>query len=232
MCGRFAMRSAMEILAAEFAIEEELADPGIRYNRAPSQQIPIVVRGSAGNKLVTMHWGLIPSWAKDPGIGNRLINARSETAATKNSFRAAFRKRRCLVIADGFYEWRKGPGGKQPHFITPGDGKPFGIAGLWETWSDPDGSLILSATILTTEPNELMQPIHDRMPCVIRLADRETWLDPANQDADAVKPFLDPYEWDGWEVYRVSERVNSPDNEGADLIERQGGGLQQTTLIG
>ena len=157
-----------------------------------------------------LHWGLVPSWADDPKIGNRMINARAETAADKPSFRTAMRRRRCLIVADGFYEWQTIGKRRQPMYIHMRDGRPFAFAGLWESWEGADHSALESCTILTTSANDLVRPIHDRMPVIIAPADYARWLDPAVQQAEPILPLLRPYPAEEMEAYAVSTRVNSP----------------------
>jgi putative SOS response-associated peptidase YedK len=189
-----------------------------RYNVAPSQDIAIVRRRAdgEGRELAQVRWGLIPFWAKDAKIGYKMINARAETVATASSSREAFKRRRCLVLADGFYDWQAVPGqtAKQPILITLQSGEPFAFAGLWETWKSPEGPL-QSATIVTTEPNALMRPIHNRMPVLLDAADHNTWLDPADpRGPELLRPCPDD-----WLTTRpVSTAVNSPKNEGEELI--------------
>ena len=192
-----------------------------RYNIAPTQPIA-AVRISPGNKqreLTHFHWGLIPFWAKDIKIGSKMINARSETAAEKPSFRNAMRYRRCLVPADGFYEWQKVDGRKQPVRIQRKDGGLFAIAGLWEQWQGQDGSEIESCTLLTTQPNELLSQVHNRMPVILNPDDFDLWLDISAQNASAVQHLLRPYPGDEMRYYPVSTYVNSPYNDGPGCIE-------------
>ena len=173
MCGRFVLFS----LDDYFNIDESLVDIDPNYNVAPSQEIFVIVRDNGKNILDKYHWGLVPFWAKDKKIGNRLINARMETVAEKPAFRAAFKYRRCLIPANGFYEWKKEDGGKQPYFITTKPDKPFAFAGLWETW-DKEDTPYKSALIITTEASESIQPLHNRMPVVLKKEFHEKWLDP------------------------------------------------------
>ena len=176
MCGRFALLTPGQELAAQFGVTLAIA-VAPRYNIAPTQPVLAVRLAHDGEtrEATSLRWGLIPSWSKDVSIGSRLINARSETAAEKPSFRAAFKRRRCLIPASGFYEWQRRNGGKQPVYIHSTEGAAFGLAGLWETWQAPDGGAIESCTILTTTPNEMMAPIHNRMPVII---EPPSWLDP------------------------------------------------------
>ena len=219
MCGRFSLFSPGELISRHFGvtIDHDL-DP--RYNIAPTQPVAAVrlTQDSAAREFTYLTWGLIPSWAKDPKIGSRMINARSETAAEKPSFRAAFKRRRCLIPATGFYEWQRLGERKQPMFIHAADGNPFGLAGLWEIWHSPDGSVVHSCTILTTEPNELMAPIHNRMPVIIEPEDYSMWLDPGPSPQDALH-LMRPYPAQMMEAYPVSTAVNNPRNENPQCIE-------------
>lgn len=220
MCVRFTQRKSPKTIAKAFKLDDlPLFDP--RYNVAPSQPIAAVIRTaeSKGRQFRTLKWGLIPHWAKDPAIGNRMINARSETAATKPSFRSAFKHRRCLVIADGFYEWQQQEKGKQPFFIRMNDERPFAFAGLWEHWQEPEGTEIESCAILTTQANRLMEPIHDRMPVILPPEDYDEWLDPAVQKADDVSPLLKPYQQEDLITYPVSTYVNRPDHDSPTCVE-------------
>ncbi len=225
MCGRFTLRSNLNLILQQFELDE-VPDLTPRYNIAPTQSVPAIRATETGRSLTMLRWGLIPSWSKDEKMGNRLLNARSETAAEKPSFRTAFRRRRCLVVADGFYEWKKsGPTKrpvKQPYFIHRGDDRPFAFAGLWETWRGPRGAElptpIESCTILTTEPNELMQSIHDRMPVILSPEDYAMWLDPSFEGIDALQSLQRPYPSDELIATPVSTFVNSPRNEAAECI--------------
>lgn len=220
MCGRFTLTHPDQDLALQFDLPE-IPDLQPRYNIAPTQPVAAVrvAPESAVRELALLHWGLIPFWAKDPKIGSRMINARSETAAEKPAFRAAFRRRRCLVVADGFYEWQKLNGGKQPFYIRLHDGKPFAFAGLWEHWEGPDGAVIESCTLLTTEPNDVIRPLHNRMPVILQARDYDLWLDPEVQQAEQLQPLLGPYLPGGMEAYPVSRWVNSPRNDDPRCIE-------------
>jgi len=197
-----------------------------RYNIAPSQPIAVVpnlpVKENQKPRLDFYVWGLIPSWAKDPDIGNRMINARSETLSEKPSFKNAYRRRRCLILADGFYEWKKenqdGRAIKVPNYIRMKSGDPFAFAGLWELWNAPDGSQVYSATIITTEPNELLRPIHNRMPVILPQEQYQTWLSPDEADAASLQPLLAPYPAEQMTAYAVSRQVNNPANETEELI--------------
>lgn len=219
MCGRYTLSTRPEVIAEMFGVVEvPRIEP--RFNIAPTQSVPVVREDARrGERSVALlHWGLIPSWAEDPRIGNKMINARSETVVSKPSFRSAFKSRRCLVVTDGFYEWRKTPGGKQPYLIRRPDASPFAFAGLWEFWRGA-GEPIESCTILTTEANELMRPLHDRMPVILAPESYEAWLDPSNKDTDRLQELLVP-EPDGKLVaFPVSKRVNSPSNDDPSLVE-------------
>jgi putative SOS response-associated peptidase YedK len=167
-----------------------------------------------------LRWGLIPSWADDPGIGSRMINARSETVAEKPSFRRAFKKSRCLMLADGFYEWRKENGGKQPYYVWMKNGGPFAFAWLWESWNKDEGGGIHSCAIITTDANDLMTEIHYRMPVIMPPEYYELWLDPAVREPEELLPLLEPFPAADMEAYPISLRVNSPSNDGPDCVER------------
>lgn len=216
MCGRYLLRAPLDLLQRAFRFGER---PNLapRYNIAPTQTVPIVrrARGGEGRELALVRWGLVPAWAKDLSIGSRMINARAEGIATKPAFRAAFKARRCLVPADGFYEWAKLDGRKQPMLIRLRSGEPFAFAGLWEIWRSPDGPLETCA-IVTTEPNAVTAPIHNRMPVILDPDDYNRWLDPSRPGGEELlRPC--PAEW--LEAYPVSPKVNSPRNDAAELIE-------------
>jgi putative SOS response-associated peptidase YedK len=225
MCGRFTLTASVRDLAPLFdATEGDLPEVHRHYNIPPTVQILAVrqLPGHAGRQLVTLRWGLIPSWAKDPAIGNRLINARADTAADKPSFRTAFRRRRCLILADGFFEWKKEGSTKQPYCMRLRDGKPFAFAGLWEHWHGPDDTPVESCTILTTDANDLLRPIHDRMPVILEVGAYATWLDPLQTDAAKVQPLLRPYPPDHMIAYPVSSLVNNARNDDPRCLEPQG----------
>jgi putative SOS response-associated peptidase YedK len=219
MCGRFTLITSGEAIAEQFHLPQ-VPELTPRYNVAPSQPVAAVRRSShnGGRELALFQWGLVPSWAKDPKIGSRMINARSETAAEKPSFRAAFKRRRCLVPADGFYEWQRQEGGKQPFYIRMQSGQPFALAGLWEHWEGA-GGIIESCTLLTTEPNDLVRPLHNRMPVVLAPQDYDLWLDVSIQDRDLLQPLLKPYPSPDMVAYPVSTWVNRPANDGPRCIE-------------
>lgn len=224
MCGRFTLRAPASVVAEQFGLFE-VAPFAPRFNIAPSQPVPVVrmapQQPDPRRELVWLRWGLIPSWAKDPAIGNRMINARAETVGEKPAYRAALRRRRCLVAADGFYEWRRTGKGKQPHFIRLRDDRPFGFAGLWEAWEGADHSYVESCTLLTTEPNELIRPIHNRMPVILAADDYPRWLDPAVEEPGQLASLLRPYPSDEMTADPVSTFVNSPANDDPRCIEPQ-----------
>jgi putative SOS response-associated peptidase YedK len=219
MCGRFTLTVDPAQLQEAFPWVETPSDLTPRFNIAPSQPVAVVAN-NGGNRLEFFSWGLIPSWAKDPSIGNRLINARAETLAEKPSFRNALRRRRCLILADGFYEWKKNPGSKQktPMYIRMKTGKPFAFAGLWEVWNSPEGSTILSCTVITTEPNQLLEGIHNRMPVILPEQTYSDWLDPTERRPEELTGFLRPYQDGELEAYPVSTLVNKPSNELPECI--------------
>lgn len=200
MCGRFTLATNLGAVAKRFGVSRFLEEVEPRYNIAPTQTV-IVVNDDGTRHLTQMQWGLILSWAKDPAIGNRMINARAETVATKPAFRVALRKRRCLIPADGFYEWQQQGRRKQPVYITLKSREPFSFAGLWEAWTAPDGEEVKTCTIITTEANELLKPIHDRMPVILSNDAEGVWLDPAIQDPACLLPLLTPYPSEEMETY-------------------------------
>jgi len=219
MCGRYSLSQASDVITATF----DLADvPSVapRYNIAPTQPVAVIRTSEAIDREFTyLHWGLIPSWSKDPAIGARLINARSETVAEKPSFRSAFKRRRCLLIADGFYEWHRTADGKQPYYFHLDAHQPFGFAGLWEHWETGAGDVIESCTILTTVANDVLSPIHDRMPVILHPQDYELWLDPQMQQTDRLQPLLRPYAAEAMNSHPVSTKVNNPRNDTADCVQ-------------
>jgi putative SOS response-associated peptidase YedK len=212
MCGRFTLRAPASVLAEQFALFG-IPDFTPRFNVAPTEE------RAPARQLVALRWGLVPGWAKDPAIGNRMINARGETVAEKPAYRAAFRRRRCLLLADGFYEWQRTGRAKQPYFIRMRDDRPFAFAGLWESWEGPDHSQVESCTLLTTEPNNLVAPIHNRMPVILAPADYERWLDLSIQAPESLRPLLAPYPSEAMEAYPVTTHVNSPAHDDPKCIE-------------
>lgn len=220
MCGRFTLFADPERLAERFQAALPPGGLSPRYNAAPTQQLPVILNDGPP-AIQRLQWGLIPFWAKDTAIGSRMINARSETLVEKPAFRAAFKKRRCLVLADGFYEWMQTPHGKQPMRITLASGEPFAMAGLWETWNAPDGSPLRTFTIITGEPNVLVAPIHNRMPAILLPEHEAIWLDNAAEPAIWLD-ILRPYPAERMAAYPVSRRVNYVGNDDAGLVERNG----------
>jgi putative SOS response-associated peptidase YedK len=218
MCGRFTLTASPDELTGFFGLAEvPCIEP--HYNIAPTQQVFAVRADPAGGRQGAMlRWGLIPPWADDPAIANRMINARSETVVDKPAFRHAFRKRRCLIAASGFYEWQKTDGKKQPYYIHTRDGQPIAFAGLWERW-EKGGEPVESCTILTTEANDLMRPLHDRMPVILDVKDCDRWLDPTSQEPKKLAPLLVPYHGDDLTAYPISAWVNSPRIQGPQCTQ-------------
>lgn len=221
MCGRFVGFRPLEELIECFPIDVSEIDASENFNVAPTQEILAIVRHDGQNHLDKLHWGLVPFWAKDKTIGSRMINARSETVASKPSFRTAFRKRRCLILADGFYEWQGEKGHKQPMFITLPDGSPFAFAGLWEVWDNKGKapSPYRSCTILTREASESFRPIHHRMPVILKAEAYGSWLDSVNQDADALQEIIQKQIYTELSSVPVSKQVNSVKNNGPENIQ-------------
>ena len=222
MCGRFTLRTSRKALAEAFQLfDADMADmPELRprYNIAPTQQVAAVrIRDDGRRQLVLLKWGLIPSWVDVPSIGNRMINARGETVASKPAFRSAFKSRRCLILADGFYEWQKRGAKKQPYCIGLSSGQPFAFAGLWEHWRRDDQT-IESCTIITTGANELMEPLHDRMPVILPPPRYAQWLDPKSVGSD-LETLLEPYPANEMAAYPVSTVVNNPRNDMPECVE-------------
>lgn len=222
MCGRLANHSTPEQIKTEFAVESKdskLFAP--RYNVAPSQMIACVLEEASERILSLLKWGLVPAWAKEAAIGNRMINARAETLTEKPSFREAFQKRRCIVPASGFYEWKKSSGGaKQPFYFYLNKKEVFGFAGLWEEWLDKEsGELLESCTIITTEANDVLKPIHDRMPVILKAGDYDQWLDPQTNDTGKLEKLLVPYPAKEMSSHPVSRSVNAPATDSSKLIE-------------
>ncbi len=222
MCGRFRIARKKEILEAEF--EAEVVDDlewVPRYNAAPGQDIPVVRQDEEKpvRRLSQMRWGLISSWTNDPRIGFKTINARSETVATAASFREPFRLRRCLIPADGFYEWKREGKTKLPFCFTLADGGVFAFAGLWDRWKSPQGQWIKSCSILTTMANEVAKDVHDRMPVILPRDAYDVWLDPGFQNVSELKVLMKPYPAELMRRYRVSQRVNKVENDDAECAE-------------
>lgn len=233
MCGRFVSSSAPERIAAYFGAESSVESLGANYNVAPTNDIYGVVADADGNlDLQVFHWGLIPVWAKERKIGQRMINARSETLAEKPAFKGVFKKHRCIIPMDGFYEWAAGVEGgpvtkagklaKRPHYVHRVDGEPLAVAGLWSAWRDksegPNAPWLHSATVITTSANGTMEPVHDRMPVILPKAMWDLWLDPANQNIDMLSKLLVPAPDTLLEMHEVSTQVNNVRNKGSELL--------------
>lgn len=249
MCGRFTLRTAASAIAEQFALldtpdfgaryniapsqpvpvirlrtesprgdGDAAADNAKRFESG-SRRRSSVPLASHPRELIWLRWGLIPSWAKDPAIGNRMINARAETAAEKPAFRAAMRHRRCLIVADGFYEWRRTGPSKQPYLVHLRGGRPFAFAGLWEAWEGPDHSMLETCTILTTAANDLLRPIHDRMPAILEPCDYIPWLNPAIEDPHQLSLLLRPYGGETMEAIAVGDFVNNPSHDSPQCVE-------------
>jgi len=209
MCGRFVLISDLSIVTEEFDVREIVGDYRTSANVVPGQQIAAVIHEGA-NRLVQFRWGLIPSWAKDASIARKLINARAEKLAEKPSFRNAFKKRRCLIIADGFYEWQKEGKKKVPFCFRLKSGKPFGFAGLYETWVSPEEQSIHTCTIITTEPNDVVLPVHNRMPVIMPKDKESLWIDPAVQNQAQLSSVLQPYPSAEMEAVALTSPVYTP----------------------
>lgn len=225
MCGRFSLGVSTDDLVEEFGIAEGSLDWAPRYNVAPTQDVAAVVAGENGPRIGALRWGLVPAWADDPAIGNRLINARAESVADKPAFRDAFRARRCLILADGFYEWQRREKGttKVPFHIRLPDGRPFAFAGLWERWQPRDGEPLHTCTIITTDAAPSIRAIHDRMPVILRPDQRQQWIrrdTPPSTLLAMLRPYSGPLT-----AHPVSTVVNSPDNDGPDCVTPVGEAL-------
>ena len=222
MCGGYTLTVDASVLGRLFELEP-LTELSPRYNIRPTQMVPIVRTSTDGEReWASVRWGLIPSWAKDTKIGSRLINARAETAADKPSFRSAFKHRRCLLPTDGFFEWVKAPGGKQPHHIRFTDRRAFAFAGLWERWTPPEGDPIDSCTILTTRPNEFISALHDRMPVILPAERFGDWIAKGPVGPEVADAVLLPFPSEGMEAVPVSTLVNSPRNDDSRCLDPVG----------
>ncbi len=227
MCGRFVQYSPVETLREIFNITATSYIPEPSYNIAPTQEIPAIVKQGHENKLVKLHWGLVPFWAKDIKIGSRMINARAETVSSKPAFRAALKKRRCLIVADGFYEWKGEKGQKQPYFFSVPSGAPFAFAGLWETWKYREGdpkSVYQSCAIITAAASKSMREIHHRMPAILKPAHHEKWLNPEIQAPQEIEMLLKDGIIGDLNYYLISTRVNSVKNNDPSCIAPMGAG--------
>ncbi len=219
MCGRFTLTVDPAELLDEFGNYTFPPQFAPRFNIAPSQPV-LVIPNDGSNKADFYIWGLIPFWAKDPSIGNRLINARGETLAEKPSFRGSYKYKRCLILTDGFYEWKAQPGTKTktPYYIHLKDRRPFAFAGLWDEWRGPDGSQIRTCTIITTSPNDLMKSLHNRMPVIVSRDAYGQWLNKAPQTPESLGPLINPYPSEEMVAYPVSKLVNNPKNDRAECV--------------
>ncbi|MBU3949124.1 MAG: SOS response-associated peptidase [Proteobacteria bacterium] len=221
MCGRFAQFSPLNILRQKFKIDDASCDFTASYNVAPTQEVLVIVKRDNKNYLEKQHWGLVPHWAKDGSTGFRMINARMETIATKPAFREAFKKRRCLVIADGFYEWKGEKGRKQPYFISITSGEPFAFAGLWDTWNKKTGdkeTAYKSCTIITTTASKSVAELHDRMPVIFLPKYQELWLNPELQSSNDLEAILHDGITSNMKYYQVSKQVNLVKNNNPTCV--------------
>ncbi len=219
MCGRFTLTVDPAELMDEFGDYTFPPQFAPRFNIAPSQPV-LAISNDGSNQADFFRWGLIPVWAKDPSIGNRMINARGETLAEKPSFRGSYKYKRCLILADGFYEWKEQPGSKTktPYFIHMKDRQPFAFAGLWDEWHSSDGSQIRTCTIITTSPNNLMKSLHNRMPVILSRDSYRQWLSKTPQTPESLSPLIKPYPSDEMAAYPVSTLVNNPKNDRAECV--------------
>jgi putative SOS response-associated peptidase YedK len=218
MCGRFTFAICPELLAEIFGVDV-LRKLHPRYNIAPTQHVPIIRESATGGRrLSSVRWGLVPHWANDFSIGNRLINARCETAHEKPAFRQAIRARRCIIPASGFFEWASTPSGKIPHYVTMQDGAPLAFAGIWDSWKSPDGESIETFAILTTTANSLIAPLHDRMPVLLHPTEFELWLDRSTNNPEKLRRLYQPYPSELMREWEVTTLVNNPDNESPDTV--------------
>lgn len=222
MCGRFEIHNTLEIIAKVFGIDSITFDYQPSYNVAPSQDILLIVNDGK-KRFIKSRWGFMPSWAKELSAGYKMINARAESVAEKPSFREAFQRQRCLVVADGFYEWKKEGTKKRPFYIRLKSGKPFGFAGLYNIWKSPEGEQICTSTIITTDANEMVRPLHDRMPVIASPDAYDLWLDPNIHDKALLQHILKSYPSEELEVYEVTPRVNSPKNNAPENIQKIAG---------
>ena len=220
MCGRYSLTSDMQHLQQRFSFNWKQTGYNPRFNIAPGQQVITITNSGLGNKAQFMQWGLIPSWSKDLKSASRMINARSETLSQKPTFAKLIDSKRCLVIADRFFEWMQSGQKKIPMCIMLKSGEPFGFAGLWDTWISHNKELINTCTIITTIPNDLISPIHHRLPVIIPDYSESDWLNPVETNTDYLKELLVPYEAHYMEAYQVSTSVNSPSNDRRDILDR------------
>ncbi|RNB79041.1 SOS response-associated peptidase [Brevibacillus panacihumi] len=219
MCGRFTFVVSPDEIMERFELDSIPFDLPPRYNIAPGQNIPAIIEDKGQRRIGQLRWGLVPSWASDAKGGYKMINARAETLTEKPAFRRLFERKRCIIPADGFYEWQQRPSGKQPMRIMMRNGEPFAFAGLFDTWSSPEGEKIHTCTIITTRPNEVLKDIHDRMPVILRQEDEEIWLDRERYDASLLQSLLVPYDPDQMRAYPVPAMVGSPKNDMPECIQ-------------
>lgn len=218
MCGRFTFAICPELLAEIFGVDV-LRKLHPRYNIAPTQHVPIIRESATGGRrLSSVRWGLVPHWAKDITIGNRLINARCETAHEKPAFRQAIRARRCIIPASGFFEWASTPSGKIPHYITMRDGTPLALAGIWDSWKSHDGETLETFAILTTTANSLIATLHDRMPVLLHPTEFELWLDRSTNNPEKLRRLYQPYPSELLREWEVTTLVNNPNNESPETV--------------
>ena len=235
MCGRYSLAADLDDIQQRFELFDNELTYSPRYNIAPTQPV-LAVTNDEGRQAAYLRWGLIPSWAKSASVGNRLINARAETVTERPSFRTALARRRCLVIADGFYEWQRAGNARRPMRIAMKSGEPFAFAGLWDSWRDPAGDMVRSCTIITTEPNELLRPVHNRMPVILPKELESLWLDDEVRDPFVLGDILIPYPPEAMQAYEVSSLVNRPSNEGPEVAipvgqESPSSGTHQAQLV-
>ncbi|RUS46472.1 SOS response-associated peptidase [Cohnella sp. AR92] len=220
MCGRYTITVTLEEMLARYFAENVISPYQPRYNVAPGQLVPAVISGGSGNRIGLLKWGLVPPWAEDPKVANKMINARAETIEERPAYRNAYRSKRCILPADGFYEWQRSAGGKKPMRITLKRGGLFSLAGLYETWTSPSGEKLHTCTILTTAPNRLMAEIHDRMPVILKPEDEALWLDRQVREPAALRQLLVPYPEEEMDAYEVGSAVGNVQNDAPSLIER------------
>lgn len=221
MCGRFAFTSSVNDIVEEFNIEEVKGDVSNSYNIAPGQDVAAIIDNDS-RRLGLLRWGLIPSWADDPRIGSRMINARAEELAQKPSFKKPLRQKRCLIPADGFFEWKKEENRKTPFYVFLKDRRPFVFAGLWDIWKSPQGEKTATCTIITTSPNSLVEKLHSRMPVILPEEHIDIWLDRSVEEEEKLLPLLKPYPAEDMEYYKVPRLVNSPENDSPKVVSRDG----------
>lgn len=220
MCGRFTITVTLEELITHYLIDDsKLATLKPNYNVAPMHNVPAVIASDAGTRLGELRWGLVPFWAKDEKIGSKMINARAETVSEKPAFKRLLKSKRCIIPADGFYEWKKDGTSKQPYRILMSDGSLISFAGLYDTWEDPEGKKLSTCTIITTTPNSLMEGIHDRMPVILRPEDEADWLGRDNDDVESFLKLLKPYDAAKMRAYKVPSAVGNVRNNSKDLLE-------------